>query len=84
MQIRLMNGSIVNVFDSGTANVQGVANEEVKALFRAPVTRRVAAPAAGGVTLVLPPQRQREMFSSSTATTLQPVTSLRRRYADGD
>ena len=63
MQIRLANGSIVNVFDSGTANVQGVANEEVKALFRAPVTRRVAAPAAGGVTLVAAPtEPKRNVF----------------------
>ena len=42
----------MNVFDSGKTSVQGTAaNDEVKALFRAPVPR-VATPAAGRVTLV--------------------------------
>ena len=47
-QIRLTNGSIVNVFDNGKVNVQGVDNEEVKALFRAALAQG-ATPVARGV-----------------------------------
>ena len=49
-QIRLTNGSIVNVFDNGTVNVQGVDNEEVKDLLA-----QGATPAAQGATPVAAP-----------------------------
>ena len=47
-QIRLTNGSIVNVFDNGTVNVQGVDNEEVKELFRAALAQGATPVARGG------------------------------------
>ena len=46
MQLRLTNGSIVNIFDSGTVDLQGVANEKVEALFSAPAARVVTLVAA--------------------------------------
>lgn len=49
-QLRLTNGGIVNVFDSGTFNVQGKGQPEIKAALGAPPTAAAPAPAAAAPT----------------------------------